>query len=529
MQTRIDKHIDKLVGAGLESQFRHIQRGLEKESLRVAPVGLLAQTPHPHALGSALTHPSITTDYSESLLEFVTGIHTEIPELLQELHDIHHFVYQHIGKEKLWVNSMPCIVESEGKIPIARYGNANIARMKEIYRLGLRHRYGALMQTIAGIHFNFSLPDALWTTLHGSDSRRSLQDYKSIRYFGLIRNFHRLSWLGIYLFGASPAVCQSFLQGRQHALKSLRSHSYYAPNATSLRLSNLGYSNALQADIEISYNSVGQFVQSLRKAIKTPHPAYEAIGVKVDGKYRQLNPNLLQIENEFYSSIRPKRIARSGHSPSRALGERGVDYVEIRSIDLNPFHPTGIHEDCIRFYDLFLLYCLLLDSPDMDQEEFLQCRANQQVIVMDGRNAESRIIAAEGSLNARVYMQEILHDMEPVADLLDLAHGTKCYRTALSLQLDKVLDETLTPSARILATMRERNQSFYEFSMEAAEGMERRFKEKKLSSRTTRFYESLSEQSHVRRRELESSDTISFDEFLEDYLERQNAPINGLE
>ena len=148
---------------------------------------------------------------------------------------------------------------------------------------------------------------------------------------------------------------------------------------------------------------------------------------------------------------------------------------------------------------------------------------------MDGRNAESRIIAAEGSLNARVYMQEILHDMEPVADLLDLAHGTKCYRTALSLQLDKVLDETLTPSARILATMRERNQSFYEFSMEAAEGMERRFKEKKLSSRTTRFYESLSEQSHVRRRELESSDTISFDEFLEDYLERQNAPINGLE
>lgn len=529
MQTRIDTHINKLVSGGLEDQFRHLQRGLEKESLRVASVGLLAQTPHPHALGSALTHPSITTDYSESLLEFVTGIHTGIPELLQELHDIHHFVYQHIGKEKLWVNSMPCIVESEGKIPIARYGSANIARMKEVYRLGLRHRYGALMQTIAGIHFNFSLPEALWATLHESGSGDSLQDYKSAQYFGLIRNFHRLSWLGTYLFGASPAVCQSFLQGRQHALKSLRAHSYYAPNATSLRLSNIGYSNESQADIEIGYNSVDQFVQSLRRAIRTPHPAYEAIGVKVDGEYRQLNPNLLQIENEFYSSIRPKRIAQSGHSPSRALGEHGVDYVEIRSIDLNPFHPIGIHEDCIRFYDLFLLYCLFLDSPDMDQEEFLQCRTNQQVIVMDGRSPEAELKTARGFINARAYMRRLLHSMEPVADLLDLAHGNHFYRAALSAQLDKVQDETLTPSARILAAMRGKNQSFYEFAMEAAEDAEKRFKEEALSPRTTGFYESLSEQSHARREELENSDTVSFDEFLEDYLGRQNAPMGKLE
>ena len=148
---------------------------------------------------------------------------------------------------------------------------------------------------------------------------------------------------------------------------------------------------------------------------------------------------------------------------------------------------------------------------------------------MDGRSPEAELKTARGFISARAYMRMLLHSMEPVADLLDLAHGDRCYRAALSAQLDKVLDETLTPSARILATMRGKNQSFYEFAMEAAEDTEKRFKEEALSPRTAGFYESLSEQSHARREELENSDTVSFDEFLEDYLGRQNAPMGELE
>ena len=310
MSTTITKTLDSLVQQGIAHHLGNLQRGLEKESLRVDPSGVLSQSPHPHALGSTLTHPSITTDYSESLLEFVTGVHSSTDSLLQELYDIHHFTYQYIGDQKLWVNSMPCIVESEEKIPIARYGSSNVAKMKEAYRRGLSHRYGSLMQTIAGIHFNFSMPEAFWNDYYGERGSVETQQLRSASYFNLIRNFHRNSWLGAYLFGASPAVCRSFLRGREHMLENFDAHSFYAPNATSLRLSGLGYSNEAQSNIEICYNGVDPFVQSLRKAIQTSHPDYEKLGVKIDGEYQQLNPNLLQIENEFYSSIRPKTNRR---------------------------------------------------------------------------------------------------------------------------------------------------------------------------------------------------------------------------
>ena len=140
---------------GLAHHLGNLNRGIEKESLRVDADGSLAQTRHPDALGSALTHSFITTDYSEALLEFVTPVHTNVDDLLQNLFNIHHFTYQNLAQEKLWVNSMPCIVRGEEHIPIARYGASNVAQMKEAYRRGLSLRYGGLMQTIAGIHFNF--------------------------------------------------------------------------------------------------------------------------------------------------------------------------------------------------------------------------------------------------------------------------------------------------------------------------------------------------------------------------------------
>ena len=524
MQSTIESTLGDLVKRGVDKHLGNLHRGLEKESLRVDPSGLLSQTPHPHALGSTLTHPSITTDYSESLLEFVTGVHTDIDSLLGELYDIHHFTYQHIGDEKLWVNSMPCIVESEEKIPIARYGSSNVAQMKEAYRRGLSYRYGSLMQAIAGIHFNFSLPEAFWGDYHDPGDSSQLQDLKSASYFGLIRNFHRNWWIGAYLFGASPAVCRSFLRGREHMLENFDAHSFYAPHATSLRLSGLGYSNEAQSSIDISYNSVDQFVSSLRRAIQTSLPEYEKIGVKVDGIYRQLNPNLLQIENEFYSSIRPKRIAASGESPSLALGQQGVEYVEVRSIDLNPFEPTGIHADCVRFFDMFLLYCLFSDSPDMSQQEFLATRENQKTMVMNGRSGTNTITTPEGDRDARTEMREILDNIRPVAELLDQVCGNSDYASTLQKQFNKVEDPDLTPSARIINQMLGEDLSFYEISMQASEDSEKKFKRESLDPATYRSYELLAEQSHQKRNDIEASDSLTFDEFLEDYFSRQNAP-----
>ncbi len=518
----LEQSLDSLVDRNLDNHLGNLQRGLEKESLRVGTDGLLAQTDHPRNLGATLTHPMITTDYSESLLEFVTPVHSNIDSLLNELHQIHHFTYQHLGDEKLWVNSMPCIVESEEKIPIAKYGNSNVAKMKEAYRMGLSYRYGSLMQAIAGIHFNFSMPDDFWEAYFDSADVIDVQNRKSAQYFALIRNFHRISWIGSYLFGASPAVCRTFLRGREHNLSDFDTHSFYAPNATSLRLSGLGYSNDAQSNIEICYNGVDDFAKSLRKAIQTVHPEYEKFGVKVDGEYRQLNANLLQIENEFYSSIRPKRIAASGESPSTALLNQGVQYIEVRSVDLNPFVPIGIDEDCIRFFDTFLLYCMFSESPQLSPEDFNLTRDNQQTMVMNGRDPEIKIMTADGEKSAKNEMMNLLNNMQPVAELLDKTNSTQGYSAMMAQQIEKVEDADLTPSARVIDQMKSDDLSFYEFAMMMAQSSEKYFKSRELNPEINQKFETLARKSHKKQLEIENSDEMNFDEFLKDYFERQN-------
>ncbi|HTM59490.1 MAG TPA: glutamate--cysteine ligase, partial [Burkholderiales bacterium] len=279
-------------------RLRGIRRGIEKESLRVRPDGTLAQTLHPQALGAALTHPHITTDFSESQLELITGAHTSVERCLEELTHIHQVVYKHIGDEVLWCASMPCNLPADNLIPIGRYGTSNVGRAKTVYRLGLSHRYGRRMQAISGIHYNFSLPDV-------TDEQ----------YFGLIRNFRRASWLLLYLFGASPTVCASFIAGRRHELAELAPGTFYAPHATSLRMGRLGYQSDAQASLCVSYNNLEHYTASLYDALTQPYQDYERIGIRDGDDYKQLNTTLLQIENEFYSSIRPKRRIKRGERP----------------------------------------------------------------------------------------------------------------------------------------------------------------------------------------------------------------------
>src|SRR5471030_3290307 len=192
------------------------RRGLERESLRVRPDGRLAQTPHPRALGSALTNPHITTDYSEALTELVTPTFDDNEELLRYLGDLHQFVYAHLDEELLWATSMPCVMGGDAAVPIARFGNSYQGRIKYTYRHGLLVRYGGMMQAISGVHFNYSVPEQFWR-LYAEicQSRDGGQDFISARYFDLLRNYRRYGWVVSYLFGASPALCRSFMQGRQ--------------------------------------------------------------------------------------------------------------------------------------------------------------------------------------------------------------------------------------------------------------------------------------------------------------------------
>lgn len=510
------QHIGALTG---------ITRGIEKESLRINSQGYLASTPHPKSLGAALTHPSITTDFSEALLEFITAPSSSIDHVLNELEEIHRFTYQQLDNELLWVSSMPCQLRSDNEIPIGNYGISNIGTMKKVYRLGLGNRYGRAMQTIAGIHYNFSVPDNLWQLLQeNKQNKQSLQAFKSAGYLALIRNFRRYSWLLIYLLGAAPAVCKSFIAGRTHRLEpfGIDTHSLYTHYATSLRMGDLGYQSEAQSSLQICYNSLEQYLSSLRKALYQPYAAYDKIGLKDQhGNYKQLNTHLLQIENEFYSTIRPKRTALESETPLQALENRGIEYIEVRCLDVNPLIPCGIDATTIRFIDVFLLFCLLNESPDTDSMENQQIPENVMRTVYNGRNPSLILSSIQGDRAMFEWGTELVRDMLPIAELLDQAHAKSNtgnpFQGALATMRERLKNPQATPSAMLLKEMQDNNETYFAMAMRKTLQQCDYFLNAPLDGKTIKKYNDLAIESHTKQAAIEASDKLSFDEFLANY------------
>jgi len=502
------------------SALTGLRRGVEKESLRVTPAGALSTRPHATTLGSPLTHPSITTDFCEAQLELITGVHSSAADCLQELSDVHRFVHAQLGEELMWPSSMPCIVPDDAQIPVGRYGSSNIGRTKTIYRLGLGLRYGRLMQTISGIHYNFSVPEALWQAL---DVKTQAQ--RTAAYFGLIRNFRRWSWLLIYLFGASPAVCRSFTRHLTHTLQPLDKGSQYLPFATSLRMGPLGYQSSAQSSLNISYNSLADYTASMITALTTDYPAYAHAGVKPAGEYQQLNTAVLQIENEFYGTIRPKRTSHSGERPVAALRERGVEYVEVRCLDLNPFLPNGIDTAQMHFLDTFLLVCLLTDSGPDSPAEFARMASNQLAVVEQGRDPALHLLDDSGqSVSLPAWGQQLLDQCATLATLLDQTVDDRAFTSATEAQREKLLDPELTPSALILRCMREQNVPFFRFSMDQGLAHQVYFRNQPLSGDEQQHFEQIAADSLAAQAAIEAADTLAFDDFLAQYLTIPAAP-----
>jgi len=514
--------LESLSVHGAES-LRGIRRGLEKETLRITPKGRLAQTPHPASLGSALTHPHITTDFSEALLEFITPPCASISEMLDWLDEIHRFSAGKLisQNELLWLSSMPCVIEGDSSIPIAQYGSSNIAKMKHIYRVGLGYRYGRSMQTIAGIHYNFSLSDDFWSVLQRIENRHdALQNYKTEKYFSLIRNFRRYFWLLLYLFGAAPALCPTFVKNRQHSLQKFQEKTLYHPYATSLRMGNLGYQSQAQAELIVDYNSLESYIKTLLPGLTTSHPDYEKIGTQVNGEYRQLNTHLLQIENEFYSTIRPKRTVDYGEAPIRALKERGVEYVEVRSIDVNPFDPLGIDAAQAYFVEAFLLFCLLEPSPPSSAVEYKQIAENQRRVVSEGRDPQLEVYCHDQKINLRTCGRQLLNSIKLCADLLSQATGDKAYIASISPQYEKISDPQKTPSARMLEKMALENLSFYEFAMKQSQLHFNNFISRPLDLSREAYFEKLQRASQTEQLDIEQNDHVSFTKYLDRYFEQ---------
>jgi glutamate--cysteine ligase len=528
----LQDHLALLDNPQFSNLLKGIVRGIEKESLRVTPSGHIASTPHPQNLGSALTHPSITTDYSEALLEFITAPSCSIEAVLKELEDLHRFTYRQIGDELLWVSSMPCQLGADDQIPIAQYGSSNIGQMKEIYRKGLGHRYGRAMQTIAGIHYNFSLPDELWVALkEKQQSHLSLQDFKSEGYFKLIRNFRRYAWLLLYLLGSAPAVCRSFVASRDHHLSPVGndSHSLYQPNATSLRMGDLGYQSKAQSNLDISYNSLEQYIKTLRAALAEPYQQYADIGLKNEqGEYNQLNTHVLQIENEFYSPIRPKRTAAANETPLQALERHGVEYIEVRCLDVNPLLTCGIDAQTIRFLDTFLLFCLFSNSPDINDQDSQRLSENMLRTVYSGRDPELKLWQQQTEKPLRQWAEELLATMVPIAQKLDYANQCEAeHSQALYAMQGKVKCANFTPSAKMLEEMQNNNETYFRMAMRKAKEQRTEFTQGKIEAELEKTYSELAKTSHNKQAQIENTDTQSFDRYLADYWTMSKTTIQG--
>jgi glutamate--cysteine ligase len=524
LRNLVDRNFERrlagLVNSGERAVLRGGRKGVEKESLRVSPDGAIAQTRHPEVLGAPLTNEHITTDFSESLIELVTPPFGETWELLQYLCDIHQFVYRHLQDELLWATSMPSAIHGDASIPLAQFGGSNVGTMKTVYRHGLGVRYGRIMQAISGVHFNYSFSAKLWGVLEGvSRSRLPLQDFISEQYFGVLRNYRRYGWLVLYLFGTSPAVSNSFFAGRENTLPGLDADTVYEPFGTSLRMSDIGYRNKNQSTLSVSVNSLAEYVRDLSRAIGTPYPPYQKLGVKVDGVYQQLNANILQIENEYYSFIRPKRIARSGERPTKALHRAGVEYVEVRALDVSAFDPVGVNQNKLRFLEAFLALCLLRESSPISVGEQSALDANHLLVARRGREPGLKLGREGRGIAMAEWARELLDSMQGLCEMLDHGELARPYSSALEQQRAKIDDVERTPSARLLAEMRQTGESFFQLALRMSNLHKDYFlglyppNESRLGEFAAEARDSLDAQ-----RSIEAADNTDFDTYLAHYL-----------
>ncbi len=498
--------------------LRGITRGFERECLRIDASGRLAQTPHPVALGSKLTHPWITTDYAEALLEFITPPSTDPAFPLAFLHDIHRFSARQLQDEFLWAGSMPCRIGGDADIPIADYGCTNAARFKMVYREGLGLRYGRAMQTIAGAHYNWSLPEDFWLALRDCcGGAAHLQDFIDQRSFGLIRNFLRYGWLVPYLFGASPALCRSFLQGHPSELTELVPGTLHGAHATSLRMSDLGYQNHAQDKLAIGFNSLAEYCAGLEAAIRTPDPYYTELGVRDGDHWKQLSDSLLQLEAEFYAPMRPKRIAPNGDRPAKALRTLGVQYLEMRLFDLNPFIDIGIAPEQPLFADVLLLMCLFRNSPPITSREQSENDENKRRVVTRGRQPGLQLLVHNHEQPLRALAHELFDDMAPFAAMLDTGYGGKHYQQAMQQLRLRIDEPERTPSAQVIEAVRQHG-GYFDFAFEMSCQHTRSLQAAALPADTLAQFRGSVQQSLAEQQQLDAAPQAPFEEFVAAYF-----------
>lgn len=501
--------------------------GLEKESLRIFQSGELANTNHPKSLGDKLTNHFLTTDYAESQLEVITKPYPDFNKTLEELEDIHKFIYQNINQDQtLWPFSIPGKLPKPKDISIARYGSSIKGQIKELYRTGLEHRYGKVMQLICGIHYNFSFSDDFWQAYFPAIKNHpkwSKQDINN-SYMSLIRNYMRISWLSTYLFGASPAISNKFIHkdiAIANYLKPFKDTTYLTPYGTSVRESNLGYHNKSKVTHMIDYNSMQAYANSLYKAVNTIDPEFQELGKFRGNKQIQINCNLLQIENEYYGTIRPKPSVEITDVPLyKALHNYGISYIELRNLDLNPFNYIGIEYNQGLFLEVVMYYCLLLDSPEFTPKERAEIKANSDKIALLGRQPQLQLIHNGHFTSMKTWANDIFQDLKIIGEYLDQAYGKNNYTKCIEYYQTLIHNPEQTLSAKIIQELIKNDCDYTDYFLTKAKEYTQYYAKNKLASNKLTFYNQLAADSIKAKQQIEEHDKTrdnNIDTFLAEY------------
>ena len=516
MVSDFNKCIEKNIFSELKDLLRFSKVGFEKESLRVINSSI-SQHPHPELLGSALCNHYITTDFSEAQLELVTPPLNDKIKGLRLLEDIHHFVSCNIEDEILWPFSMPVAINAEEEIPIAYYGPSNLGVFKQIYRNGLSHRYGRMMQAISGVHYNYSVPDSIWQSSLFKNMDIDSQKVRSAAYFNMLRNIYRINWLILYLFGASPTITRNFLTEDNHSFKQLDKQTLFLPYATSLRMSNFGYQNTRRKKLEVSINSIAEYISGLRKATNTAHSEFAKIQKKNTNFQAQINENILQIDDEYYAVARAKSKIISDKRTTTKLNQSGVNFIELRSLDLNPFSRIGIDTETTFFLETLLAYCFIKQGQHFTDDEIKNINYNDALVATQGREPRLDLLKDGETISLKDWGNQIIDNLLPIAAVLD--SNKNQYTEVVDQMREKINDANQTLSGRLLDKIANNNMSFIELGESIGEENKKHYLNLNQSDNPNwNLLEKEAIDSHNQQKRLENKDGESFESFVENYF-----------
>jgi glutamate--cysteine ligase len=283
-------------------------------------------------------------------------------------------------------------------------------------------------------------------------------------------------------------------------LKELTKNTLYSPFGTSIRLSEIGYTSEVQNKLNISLNSLEEYIKTMRMATSTVYPPFSEYSYLPKN---QLNDFYLQIENEYYAPIRPKQKIFRNETISDSFSNRGILYLEVRCLDIDPFSPIGINKESLYYTHCLLLHCLLEESNSIEPEEKPILLENQQKVVWNGREPSLKLYINNKTQTISEFSKNLTDSLIPIANRLDLAYKTNTYSESIQKQLFKITLPDNLPSNVQIQKILENQISYKNMGINLSLEYKKELLEKGLKPYKITKYEQIATRSLFEYRKIE--------------------------